>query len=199
MVEDKKIGWPAQLSLGADGMGNSLDHIREIMGESMESLIHHFKLVTEGFRVPAGQAYASVESPRGGRRRREGRRRRCIEGRATATEKAPAAGGAPRVPAADRAAARGVVLLLRRRGAFWGGVRERGRRRGEARRGRRRRRRLGLKERKRKLFLFSFKKVKTKERNVFLQGTKSYRQKEFSHRKQVRLLFLMQVHIKARR
>ena len=65
MVEDKKIGWPAQLSLGADGMGNSLDHIREIMGESMESLIHHFKLVTEGFRVPAGQAYASVESPRG--------------------------------------------------------------------------------------------------------------------------------------
>ena len=35
-------------------MGNSLDHIREIMGTSMEALIHHFKLVTEGFRVPAG-------------------------------------------------------------------------------------------------------------------------------------------------
>jgi len=51
--------------LGADGMGNSLNHIREIMGSSMESLIHHFKLVTEGFRVPAGQAYAAVESPRG--------------------------------------------------------------------------------------------------------------------------------------
>ena len=50
---------------GADGMGNSLDHIRHIMGESMEALIHHFKLVTEGFRVPAGQAYGSVESPRG--------------------------------------------------------------------------------------------------------------------------------------
>ncbi|CAB4670275.1 unannotated protein [freshwater metagenome] len=65
MVEDKKIGWPAQLSLGADGLGNSLDHIREIMGTSMESLIHHFKLVTEGFRVPAGQAYVAVESPRG--------------------------------------------------------------------------------------------------------------------------------------
>ncbi len=65
MVEDKKIGWPAQLSLGSDGLGNSLDHIREIMGTSMESLIHHFKLVTEGFRVPAGQAYAAVESPRG--------------------------------------------------------------------------------------------------------------------------------------
>jgi len=65
MVADKKIAWPAQLSLGADGMGNSLNHIREIMGSSMESLIHHFKLVTEGFRVPAGQAYAAVESPRG--------------------------------------------------------------------------------------------------------------------------------------
>ncbi len=65
MVEDKKIAWPAQLALGPDGLGNSLDHIRHIMGESMEALIHHFKLVTEGFRVPAGQAYAAVESPRG--------------------------------------------------------------------------------------------------------------------------------------
>ena len=65
MVADKKIAWPAQLAVGADGMGNSLNHIREIMGTSMESLIHHFKLVTEGFRVPAGQAYAAVESPRG--------------------------------------------------------------------------------------------------------------------------------------
>ncbi len=33
--------------------------------QSMETLIHHFKLVTEGFRVPAGEAYASVESARG--------------------------------------------------------------------------------------------------------------------------------------
>ena len=65
MVGDKKIAWPAQLAIGADGMGNSLDHIRHIMGESMEALIHHFKLVTEGFRVPAGQAYGAVESPRG--------------------------------------------------------------------------------------------------------------------------------------
>jgi len=32
---------------------------------SMESLIHHFKLVTEGFRVPPGQVYYPVESPRG--------------------------------------------------------------------------------------------------------------------------------------
>ena len=65
MIEDKKIGWPAQLALGADGLGNSLDHIKEIMGTSMEALIHHFKLVTEGFRVPVGQVYVAVESPRG--------------------------------------------------------------------------------------------------------------------------------------
>ena len=65
MVEDKKIAWPAQLSVGSDGQGNSLEHIREIMSESMEALIHHFKLVTEGFRVPVGQVYTAIEAPRG--------------------------------------------------------------------------------------------------------------------------------------
>ena len=65
MVEDKKIAWPAQLALGGDGLGNSLDHIRHIMGTSMEALIHHFKLVTEGFRVPAGQVYTAIESAKG--------------------------------------------------------------------------------------------------------------------------------------
>ncbi|WP_173140340.1 NADH-quinone oxidoreductase subunit D [Kibdelosporangium persicum] len=65
MVEDKKIAWPAQLTIGPDGMGNSLEHVRKIMGQSMESLIHHFKLVTEGFQVPAGQVYLPIESPRG--------------------------------------------------------------------------------------------------------------------------------------
>ncbi len=65
MVSDAKVAWPAQLALGADGLGNSLEHIRKIMGQSMESLIHHFKLVTEGFRVPAGQVYVPIESPRG--------------------------------------------------------------------------------------------------------------------------------------
>jgi len=65
MVEDRKVAWPAQLSLGSDGLGNSLEHVRKIMGQSMESLIHHFKLVTEGFKVPAGQVYSAVESPRG--------------------------------------------------------------------------------------------------------------------------------------
>jgi NADH-quinone oxidoreductase subunit D len=65
MIEDKKIGWPARLALGPDGLGNSPDHIAHIMSQSMEALIHHFKLVTEGFRVPVGQVYMAVESPRG--------------------------------------------------------------------------------------------------------------------------------------
>ena len=65
MVADRKIAWPAQLAVGADGMGNSLEHVAKIMGQSMEALIHHFKLVTEGFRVPTGQAYVPIESPRG--------------------------------------------------------------------------------------------------------------------------------------
>ena len=65
MIEDRKIGWPAQLSIGSDGQGNSPQHIQHIMAQSMEALIHHFKLVTEGFRVPAGQVYSAIESPRG--------------------------------------------------------------------------------------------------------------------------------------
>ena len=65
MIQDAKIGWPARLSLGPDGMGPSPEHIAHIMGQSMEGLIHHFKLVTEGFRVPAGQAYVAIESPKG--------------------------------------------------------------------------------------------------------------------------------------
>jgi NADH-quinone oxidoreductase subunit D len=39
--------------------------VQKIMGSSMEALIHHFKLVTEGFRVPPGQAYVAIESPKG--------------------------------------------------------------------------------------------------------------------------------------
>ena len=65
MSTDPKIGWPAKLALGPDGLGNSPAHVQHIMGESMEALIHHFKLVTEGFRVPAGQVYVPIESPRG--------------------------------------------------------------------------------------------------------------------------------------
>ncbi len=48
-VQDKKITPPP----------------RARIDESMEALIHHFKLFTEGFKVPAGETYVAVESPRG--------------------------------------------------------------------------------------------------------------------------------------
>jgi NADH-quinone oxidoreductase subunit D len=48
-VQDKKITPPP----------------RPRIDESMEALIHHFKLFTEGFKVPAGETYVAVESPRG--------------------------------------------------------------------------------------------------------------------------------------
>ncbi len=38
---------------------------RARIDESMEALIHHFKLFTEGFKVPSGETYVAVESPRG--------------------------------------------------------------------------------------------------------------------------------------
>jgi NADH-quinone oxidoreductase subunit D len=38
---------------------------RHELATSMEALIHHFKLVTEGFRVPPGEAYVAIEGPRG--------------------------------------------------------------------------------------------------------------------------------------
>jgi NADH-quinone oxidoreductase subunit D len=38
---------------------------REVMKQDMEALIHHFKLFTEGFHIPAGEAYAAVEHPKG--------------------------------------------------------------------------------------------------------------------------------------
>jgi NADH-quinone oxidoreductase subunit D len=65
MVGDKRIAWPSQQTVGVDGVGNDPEYIRHIMGESMEALINHFKLVTQGFTVPAGQVYLPVESPRG--------------------------------------------------------------------------------------------------------------------------------------
>ncbi|MCD4549116.1 MULTISPECIES: NADH-quinone oxidoreductase subunit D [unclassified Schaalia] len=65
MVADAHIAWPSRLSVASDGQGNSLEHIAEIMGQSMESLIHHFKLVTEGFTVPSGQVYQTVEHAKG--------------------------------------------------------------------------------------------------------------------------------------
>ena len=65
MYTDAKISTPADLQVGPDGQGNSHEHIKHIMGESMEALIHHFKVVTEGFRVPVGQAYVAIEGPKG--------------------------------------------------------------------------------------------------------------------------------------
>lgn len=49
MTEDKKVSPPK----------------REEMKHSMESLIHHFKLFTEGYHVPAGETYTAVEAPKG--------------------------------------------------------------------------------------------------------------------------------------
>jgi len=56
----------------ADGQGPvaAVDHKivppkRGEMKRSMEALIHHFKLYTEGFHVPAGEVYAAVEAPKG--------------------------------------------------------------------------------------------------------------------------------------
>ena len=56
----------------ADGQGpvSIRDHkiappSRAEMKRSMEALIHHFKLYTEGYRVPEGEVYAAVEAPKG--------------------------------------------------------------------------------------------------------------------------------------
>ena len=65
MVDDPKVRWPAQLEVGPDGIGNSMAYVKHIMEDSMEALINHFKIVTQGFGVPAGEAYVAVESPRG--------------------------------------------------------------------------------------------------------------------------------------
>ena len=65
MIEDPKIAWPSRLEVGPDGIGNAPSYITHIMEGSMEALIHHFKMVTEGVSVPAGEVYVPVESPRG--------------------------------------------------------------------------------------------------------------------------------------
>jgi NADH-quinone oxidoreductase subunit D len=58
--------------LSADGQGPHVTGDKKVvppkraeMKRSMEALIHHFKLYTEGFHVPAGEAYACVEAPKG--------------------------------------------------------------------------------------------------------------------------------------
>ena len=64
-IDDPKLRFPGDLSVGPDGIGNSEEYVRHIMEESMEALINHFKLVTQGIAVPAGEVYQPVESPRG--------------------------------------------------------------------------------------------------------------------------------------
>src|ERR687884_89732 len=49
MTDDRKVALPP----------------RHELATSMEALIHHFKLVTEGFRVPPGEVYQAIEAPRG--------------------------------------------------------------------------------------------------------------------------------------
>jgi NADH-quinone oxidoreductase subunit D len=49
ITEDRKVALPP----------------RHELATSMEALIHHFKLVTEGFRVPPGEVYYPIEGPRG--------------------------------------------------------------------------------------------------------------------------------------
>ena len=65
MIQDAELGAPSDLTVSHDGQGNSNAHVKHIMGESMEALIHHFKKVTQGFHVPAGQVYQAVEAPAG--------------------------------------------------------------------------------------------------------------------------------------
>ena len=65
MIEDPKLRWPGELEVGPDGIGNSERYVRHIMEDSMEALINHFKIVTQGIKVPAGEVYTAVESPRG--------------------------------------------------------------------------------------------------------------------------------------
>jgi NADH-quinone oxidoreductase subunit D len=65
MLTDPKVGWPPKLSVGPDGIGNDPAYLAHIMEDSMEALIHHFKMVTQGVDVPPGEVYATVEAPRG--------------------------------------------------------------------------------------------------------------------------------------
>jgi NADH-quinone oxidoreductase subunit D len=72
MRQSMRIVWQAVERLEAMGPGPHITADRKIapppkheITHSMEALIHHFKLWTEGIRVPRGDAYSSIESPRG--------------------------------------------------------------------------------------------------------------------------------------
>ena len=59
---------PGNLEIRLVGVADDRKYVlppRSELPTSMESLIHHFKLVTEGYRVPPGEIYYAIESPRG--------------------------------------------------------------------------------------------------------------------------------------
>ena len=102
MIEDPKIAWPAKLSVGPDGIGNDPAYLHHIMEESMEALIHHFKMVTQGVQVPPGEVYQAVESPT--------RRARVLRGLQRRTPSLPRQDPRPvvREPAGDPRHGRGL-------------------------------------------------------------------------------------------
>jgi NADH-quinone oxidoreductase subunit D len=69
MRESAKIVVQAMEGMPAGAWQANSPHVvlpdREKMKTQMEALIYHFKIVTEGFRVPAGEVYQAIESPRG--------------------------------------------------------------------------------------------------------------------------------------
>ncbi len=69
MRESQRIAVQAMEGMPEGSIKADAPHVvlpdREKMKTQMEALIYHFKIVTEGFRVPAGEAYVPVESPRG--------------------------------------------------------------------------------------------------------------------------------------
>ncbi len=70
MRQSKRIVQQALRDMPKDGPIKTTDHKvapppRAEMKRSMEALIHHFKLYTEGYRVPAGETYTVVEAPKG--------------------------------------------------------------------------------------------------------------------------------------
>jgi NADH-quinone oxidoreductase subunit D len=70
MYESVKIVKQALAKMPKDGPVKSIDRkisppTRAEMKQSMEALIHHFKLYTEGYHVPAGEVYTAVEAPKG--------------------------------------------------------------------------------------------------------------------------------------
>ncbi len=65
----KQVRRPAEFARRAGPVSSTDGKVvppkRGEMKQSMEALIHHFKLYTEGYKVPAGEVYAAVEAPKG--------------------------------------------------------------------------------------------------------------------------------------